>query len=119
VLPDYSARARVQPAPSPASGPPEASKEAPKQRVQTALGQPWRVQLAAFRSRETAEEEVARLETAHAALFDPFGGLKVFEAVLPKGTFYRVGTGPVTDRNTATALCKDLKAQALSCIVVR
>lgn len=121
VLPDYSARARarVQEAPSPVSGPPEVAKAAPKPRVQTALGQPWRVQLAAFRSRESAEREAARLQTAHAALFEPVGGLKVFVAALAKGTFYRVGTGPVADRNTAAVLCKDLKAQDLPCIVVR
>lgn len=119
VLPDYSARAQEQEAPTLASGPPEAAKESPKPRVQTALGQPWRVQLAAFQSRETAEKEAARLQTAHAALFEPVGGLKVFEAVLPKGTFFRVGTGPVADRSTAAALCKDVKAQELSCIVVR
>lgn len=119
VLPDYSARARVQEAPAPASGPPAVATEAPKPRVQTALGQPWRVQLAAFRSRETAEKEAARLHAAHAALFESVGGLKVFEAALAKGTFYRVGTGPVADRSTAVALCKDVKAQDLSCIVVR
>jgi len=114
VLPDH--RAPTHEARALASGAPEVAKEAP---AQVDPREPWRVQLAAFRLRESAEKEAERLRTAHANLFKPVGGLRVFEAALAKGTFYRVGTGPVADRTTAAALCQDLKAQDLSCIVVR
>lgn len=102
-------------APAPASGSPVLVGE----NTSGKQAQGWRVQLAAFRSRDTAEKVVARLKQAHAELFAPVGGLEVVEAALAKGTFYRVGAGPVADRTMAAALCNDLQVLKQACIVVR
>lgn len=79
----------------------------------------WRVQLASFRSRETAEQESARLTGTFDTLFGPAGGLKIAEAVLPKGTFYRLVVEPFERRDAALALCNALKAESQQCIVAR
>lgn len=79
----------------------------------------WRVQLASFRARAAAEKESARLQTALTSVLAKGGGLKIAEAALPKGTFYRIFAGPFADRREAAALCRDLKAEQQDCLVVR
>jgi len=79
-------------------------------------GKGWRVQIAALKTRESAERESARLSQVHAGFLP---ALSIVEAILPKGTFYRVGTFPLPDRDAATTLCEALKARQQDCIVVR
>lgn len=79
----------------------------------------WRVQVASLRAREAAEQESARLGAALSSVLKRSGGLKVAEAALPNGTFYRIFAGPFADRGEAAALCRDLKAEKQDCIVIR
>lgn len=79
----------------------------------------WRVQLASFRSRATAEIERKRLQGRLASSFAAAGGLKIAEAVLPKGTFYRLVLEPFQARDAAAAVCRNLKTEDQQCIVAR
>lgn len=78
------------------------------------------VQLASFRTESEALGEYQRLVQRYPALI---GGLKsrVQQASLGQsGTFYRLGVGPVADRNAATKLCNDLiQAGEKDCLVRR
>lgn len=82
-------------------------------------GTAWHVQLAAFRTREAAERELKRLQASFGSLLTDAGDLAIREAVLAKGVFYRVGTGPLPGKAPATTLCAALKVQQQGCIVVR
>lgn len=93
-------------------------KRAVPARTQTG-DEAWRVQLAAFRSRAAAEGESERIQKRHGTLLDGAGGLKIAEAVLPKGTFYRLVLTPFPTRDAADALCRQLKAENQSCLVAR
>ncbi|GEM_PF-2151536 len=98
-------------------------KAPPPQEAKVAEATPsrpaWRVQLAAFRSRAAAEKERKRLQVKLASLFDAASGLKIAEAVLAKGTFYRLVMEPYEEREAAVSLCRKLKAENQSCIVAR
>ena len=79
----------------------------------------WRVQLAAFRSLTAAEKELDRVRTSFASAVDAPGDPIISEAVLPKGTFYRLVFESFQRRETAVTFCENLKAKDQSCIVVR
>ncbi|HUF44256.1 MAG TPA: SPOR domain-containing protein, partial [Aestuariivirgaceae bacterium] len=77
------------------------------------------VQLTSFRSESDALSEFQRLVQRHPQLL---GGLdsRVQQASLGQsGTFYRLGIGPVADRNTATKLCNNLIAAGEKDCLVR
>ncbi len=79
----------------------------------------WRVQLASFRSLNTANEETRRLQKKFNELFASVGGLKVREAVLNNTTYYRIVAEPYAQREVAVGLCHDLKARQQACLVAR
>jgi cell division septation protein DedD len=77
------------------------------------------VQLASMKSDESARKEWARLQKAHAELFDDLA-LDVQRADLgDRGIFYRVRTGPFPNRATAQDMCAQIKAAKLDCLVTR
>ncbi len=88
--------------------------------VEPAAGAPsWRVQIAAMRTEEAAEQ-VWRAATAK--YNDLLGELRlnVEEVTLAeRGKFYRVQAGPLADRKQADALCAALKIRDQGCLVVR
>jgi tetratricopeptide (TPR) repeat protein len=116
VLPGNETNRQVTPAPA-------AKVPAEQHQEQTASGssseQEWRVQLASFRSRDTAEKEAERLQIKFSELFAPVGGLKVREAVLKSATYYRVVAEPFAVRAAAALLCGDLKEHRQACLVAR
>ena len=105
------------PAAPPAS--PSAPPKRPATDIEAGSEKGWRVQLAAFRSRENAETARAALQRSFADLLEPAGDLKIAEASLPKGTYYRVVAGPFAEKGAAAALCRNLKAEKQSCLVAR
>jgi len=125
VLPGQDAEApQVTPAKPPSPRVAKAPVATPSVRVAKApvvtpppLG--WRVQLASFRSRAAAEKERKRLQEKLASSFGATGGLKIAEAVLSKGTFFRLILTPFEDRAAAAAVCRDLKEKSQPCIVAR
>jgi tetratricopeptide (TPR) repeat protein len=84
----------------------------------TSGGKSWRIQLAAFQSRDAAEREIVRLKKAQGEILSEAGTLTIIEAALEKGTYYRVGSGPLQGKEAATSLCNALKERQQSCIVV-
>lgn len=95
------AEARKPPAP-----PPEAEK--------------YRLQLAALRSKAGVDKAWKRLRKRHGDLLSGLG-LAVEKKDLgpPKGVYYRLLAGPVSDRKKARRLCADLEKRNVGCLVVR
>ena len=78
-----------------------------------------RVQLAAFRSPERAEVGWGRILEAHRDLLDALDHWVVrVDLGAEKGIFHRLQAGPLTDAETAKALCETLKAREQGCLVV-
>ena len=117
VLPGNAPKTPEPPVPEKSNKTPELEKKPVP--TPTPAVTSWRVQLAAFRSRAAADKESKRLQWALASLLQAAGGLKVAEAVLPKGTFYRVIAGPYAERSSAVAVCRKIKAEYQPCIVAR
>lgn len=90
--------------------------------VEPAAGSPtkaWRVQIAAMRTGEAAEQA---WKTAVAKYNDLLGELRlnVEQVTLgERGTFYRVQAGPLAGKKQADALCAALKIREQGCLVVR
>jgi len=79
----------------------------------------FRVQLAAIKLKALAVKEADRLNRVHKLVF---GGLTIVlvRADLGKrGVFYRLRTGPLSDRASARSLCHKLSARKQDCIVVK
>ncbi len=121
-----AASAPTAPAAAPTAAAP-APQEIPEQ---LALAEPaagtatpsggFRVQVASFRSEESADKEWNRLLRRHR---DLLGSVKhiIDRADLgaERGVFYRVQIGPFPDRAAASDLCAKLRAREASCIVVK
>ncbi len=78
----------------------------------------FRVQLAAIKSKALAVKEADRVNRVHKLVL---GGLKIVlvRADLGKrGVFYRLRTGPLSDRASARSLCLKLSVHKQDCIVV-
>ena len=115
-------------APAPAPAAPVASKPdkpataAPASPEPTARadGGTWKVQLASLRTEAAARQSWTRVQRANR---DVLGNLDLTVQKIDlsggKGTYYRVQAGPLASQAAATALCADLKARKLSCLVVR
>ena len=85
--------------------------------VHSSAGGMWMIQIAAMKTRETAEQEWAAKQKANS---DLLGGmaLDVVQVDLgDKGVFYRVRTGPL-DQGAARALCDQLGKRKIGCMVV-
>ena len=86
---------------------------------QGSLKTPFRVQLAAVRTRAIAQKEWSRIKKKNADVLGKLS-LSVMRADLgSKGTYYRLRAGPITSESKARALCKKLAARKVSCLVIR
>ncbi|MCZ6839166.1 MAG: SPOR domain-containing protein, partial [Alphaproteobacteria bacterium] len=105
---------------APAPPPPPRARSAPSAaelRPAIAQSAAWRVQLAALKSQQDSEAEWTRLQRANQDLLDGLT-LRVQQAKLSKGTYYRLQAGPLADLATATELCKSLKSRNQDCLIV-
>jgi hypothetical protein len=86
---------------------------------QVSLKTPFRVQLAAVRTRAIAQKEWSRIKKKNADVLGKLS-LSVMRADLgSKGTYYRLRAGPITSESKARALCKKLAARKVPCLVIR
>lgn len=86
---------------------------------QASLKTPFRVQLAAVRTRAIAQKEWSRIKKKNADVLGKLS-LSVMRADLgSKGTYYRLRAGPITSESKARALCKKLAARKVPCLVIR
>lgn len=77
-----------------------------------------RIQLAAVKTPEAANDEWARIKRANPELANL--GMNAVKVDLgEKGTFYRIQAGPIADASEATRLCDGLKAKKQACLLVR
>ncbi len=103
------------PEPSVAKAPPPAPP-APKP-APVAAG--YRVQLLAARSRDAAEGAWKRLRDSHRKLLGPLSPSVVKADLGGKGVFYRLRAGPLGSEAAARALCAQLTARKVNCLVIR
>lgn len=107
--------AQTAQAPAQAAAPPPP----PKVSATADLSGRWRIQLAAFRDRPTAESEWRRLQARYPDLLGALA-LEVQKADLgAKGIFYRMRGGPLADEASAKLLCAQLKQRNQGCMIVR
>ncbi|MFN0044728.1 MAG: SPOR domain-containing protein [Alphaproteobacteria bacterium] len=86
--------------------------------AKTAKGGAYRIQLAATRTEDEAQAEIAKLRAKHGAVLGNVA-LSAQRADLgEKGIFYRIQGGPF-DAEGAKAACAALRQQNLGCILVR
>ncbi|MEX2644327.1 MAG: SPOR domain-containing protein [Acetobacterales bacterium] len=115
---------RVEQEPAPAHEP----EPAPAPRQEAAPSRPaaapaasgdWMLQLGALRSEAAARTEWSRLQKSHQDLLGAMT-LDIQRAEVPgKGTFYRIRTGPVADRDAGNAVCGKLALRKIGCFVVK
>ncbi len=101
--------------------PPAPETSAPKTPARGASEAPaYRVQLAAVRSLERAQEEWDRLRRKNTDLLGKLA-LSVVKADLgpKKGVFYRLRAGPLADEAAARGLCAKLASRKVGCLIVR
>ncbi len=98
--------------------PPPAAMPAGVAQIAPAAGGRYRVQLAALRTEDQANQVIARNKRANA---DILAGLTLSVAradLGAKGIYYRVQAGPLGDAAMAKALCGRLKARKQGCLIV-
>ena len=79
----------------------------------------YKLQVAAVRSRDAAEQLVAQLSSKHAAQIGTRTP-NITETVFGNmGTFYQVNVGPFASQNDTSRVCKALKADGFDCLVVK
>ncbi len=84
-----------------------------------ALGAAYRVQLAAVKTKDGAQETWTKLQKKHTALLS---GKELTVIEIDKGSegkFYRVQAGPFADRTAATDVCVAMKKLEQGCMVVK
>lgn len=84
----------------------------------TAADGDYAVQLAALRERAGAETAWQRLQQQYPELLGDLDLLLQSVEIEGRGTFWRVRTGPFTDKAAADALCGKLKAKGQDCLSV-
>ncbi len=77
------------------------------------------VQLASVPSSADATREWARLQQAYPALLGQREATIDAAEIGGRGTFYRIRTGPFTERESARSLCRELNGAGQECLVVR
>jgi cell division septation protein DedD len=121
VTQDATAAAKVEPSAgggNAAEQAPAAEDDISKIVEQTAsLGETFRVQVAAVKTKDGAQATWAKLQKKHPQLL---GALEMMVVEVDKsdGKFYRVQAGPFADRATAVDACMALKAVDQGCLVV-
>lgn len=87
--------------------------------ARTAPAANYRVQLAAFRDRDRAFTGWRKINDRAGPLLAGKHGVVARADLGEKGTFYRLQTGPLSERAEARELCDRLLGQSVSCRVVR
>ncbi len=78
----------------------------------------YRVHLASFRQRETAESEWRRLLKTHGdVLADLIPTVRRVDLGSDKGIYYRLHAGPLADTEAAKSLCRKLAKRQVRCLV--
>ncbi|BBK30883.1 sporulation related protein [Stella humosa] len=114
VPPAPPVAAAPAPAPPPVAAAPPASAPAP------VAGGSYRIQLAAVRSQEAAQQEWEKMKTAHAPVLGKLSSQIVrVDLGESRGVFYRIQAGPFGDPDAARRTCTALKDRNVSCLVVR
>ena len=124
--PEEQAVAIPDPEPAETAGPAKntetakAEAEAEKPPAPPPEAEKYRLQLAALRSKADVDKAWKRLRARHRNLLSGLG-LAVEKKDLgpPKGVYYRLLAGPVSDRKKALRLCADLVKRNVGCLVVR
>ncbi len=97
------------PAPAPAAPAPSAS----------ATGS-YRIQLAAVRAQDAAQQEWDKMKSAHAGVLGRLSSQIVrVDLGESRGVFYRIQAGPFGDAEAARRACTALKDRNVGCLVVR
>lgn len=110
--------AAIPPAPPPAAlrPPPSAPQPAPAPITSGS----YRIQLAAVRSQESAQQEWEKLKNAHSSVLGRLSSQIVrVDLGASRGVFYRIQAGPFGDADAARRSCNALKDRNVSCLVVR
>ena len=76
------------------------------------------IQLAAFRSKSEAQHKWLQFQQSFPTLLGQSQLLLQEVEIAKRGTFFRVRTGPFTNRTQATTLCGQLKTKRQDCMVV-
>ena len=80
----------------------------------------YRLQLAALRSRAAVDQAWERLQKRHRDLLSGLGlAIEKKDLGPPKGVYFRLLAGPVSDRKKARRLCVDLQKRNVGCLVVK
>ena len=115
--------AAPSPVPTPAevlaAKPPQAAPPAAEIKKPEPNKADYKVQLAAIRSPQLAQQEWKRLRSKHTALLGRLE-LSVSRADLgpAKGVFFRLRAGPLPDETAARTLCAKLAQRKVGCLVV-
>ncbi len=78
----------------------------------------WRVQIGALANRQGARAAWDQAQGLHGELLGPLS-LRLEQATVERGTFYRIQGGPLASLAAAQSLCAALEARDQSCLVVR
>ncbi|MHA1567734.1 MAG: SPOR domain-containing protein [Alphaproteobacteria bacterium] len=81
-------------------------------------GEIWRVQIGALANRQGARAAWDQAQGLHDDLLGPLS-LRLQQATVERGTFYRIQGGPLASLAAAQSLCAALEARDQSCLVVR
>ena len=110
-------RETAEEAPSEAAAPTATETAAPAA-TETAAAPAYRVHLASFREKETADKEWRRLRKSHG---DLLAGLAAIvgrvDLGATKGVYFRLHAGPLADAEAAQALCRALSKRRVRCRV--
>jgi hypothetical protein len=79
----------------------------------------FRLQVAAVRSPEVAQQEWARLKRSQADILGPLDVRTVRIDLGGRGVFYRIEAGPIADAAAAQRDCETLRQRKVGCILVR
>ncbi len=107
--------------PQPAPAAPQPAEDAPPSGpppTEVATTPAYRVHLASFRQRETAESEWRRLLKTHGDLLaDLIPTIWRVDLGSDKGIYYRLHAGPLADAEAAESLCRTLAKHRVRCLV--
>ena len=115
--------AAPSPVPTPeevlAAKPPQAAPAPAEIKKPGQIKADYKIQLAAIRSQQLAQQEWKRLRSKHTDLLGRLE-LSVSRADLgpSKGIFFRLRAGPISDETAARALCAKLAQRKVGCLVV-
>ncbi len=96
-----------------------AAPATPQPAAPASIESSFRIQIAAARTAEAAEQEWARLSRQHKDLLGDLDHWIIATDLGDKGVFHRLRAGPVKDRGAADALCGQLKQRNVGCLIVR